>query len=84
MIGLTKALAKEMAPSGIQVNCIAPGVIATDMNKDLTEADRNAVIEQTPLGSIGLPEDIAKAALFLAQDEFITGEVLNVNGGFHI
>jgi 3-oxoacyl-[acyl-carrier protein] reductase len=84
VIGFTKALAKEMAPSGIQVNCIAPGVIDTDMIKDLSEADRLLIKEQTPMGTIGLPEDIAKAALFLAEDEFITGEVLNINGGFHI
>lgn len=84
IIGFTKALAKEMAPSGIQVNCIAPGVIETDMISDLCAADREAVIGETPLGSIGLPEDIAKAALFLAEDTFMTGEVLNINGGFHI
>jgi 3-oxoacyl-[acyl-carrier protein] reductase len=84
IIGFTKALAKEMAPSGIQVNCIAPGVIDTDMNKDLSECDRRLVIEQIPMGIIGLPEHIAKAVMFLAEDEFITGEVLNINGGFHI
>lgn len=84
IIGFTKALAKEMAPLGIQVNCIAPGVIETDMIADLGAADRAVVIEETPLGSIGLPADIAKTALFLAEDAFITGEVLNVNGGFHI
>ena len=84
VIGFTKALAKEMAPSGIQVNCIAPGVIDTDMIKDLSEADQCLIKEQTPMGTIGLPKDIAKAALFLAQDEFMTGEVLNINGGFHI
>lgn len=84
IIGFTKALAKEMAPSGIQVNCIAPGVIATDMNKNLSQAERRLLIEQTPMGSIGLPQDIAKAALFLAEDQFITGEVLNINGGLYI
>lgn len=84
IIGFTKALAKEMGPSGIRVNCIAPGVIETEMNKDLTETDKKLIIEETPLESTGLPEDIAKAALFLAENEFITGEVLNVNGGFHI
>ena len=84
VIGFTKALAKEMAPSGIQVNCIAPGVINTDMLKGLSEADRLFLKEQTPMGTIGLPEDVAKTALFLTENEFITGEVLNVNGGFHI
>lgn len=84
VIGFTKALAKEMAPSGIRVNCIAPGVIDTDMNRDLSGSDRQLIIEQTPLGMIGLPDHIARAALFLAENEFITGEVLNVNGGFHV
>lgn len=84
IIGFTKALAKEMAPSGIQVNCIAPGVIETDMIAELRPADREAVIGETPLGVIGLPADVAAAALFLAEDTFITGEVLNINGGFHI
>ncbi len=84
VIGFTRALAKEFGPSGIRVNCIAPGVIDTDMIGDLTEADRRLICEQTPLGAIGLPADVAKAALFLAEDEFITGEVLNVNGWFYI
>lgn len=84
MIGFTKALAKEMAPSGIRVNCIAPGVIETDMNKDLSNSDRQLIIEQTPLGMIGLPNHIARAVLFFVEDEFITGEILNINGGFHI
>ncbi|HAI86014.1 MAG TPA: 3-oxoacyl-ACP reductase [Firmicutes bacterium] len=84
VIGFTKALAKEMAPSGIRVNCIAPGVIETDMNRDLSGSDRQLIIEQTPLGMIGLPDHIAQAALFLAENQFVTGETLNVNGGFHI
>jgi len=84
VIGFTKALAKEMAPSGIRVNCIAPGVIETDMNKELSDYDRQLIKEQTPLGTIGLPDHIAQAALFLAENQFITGEILNVNGGFHI
>jgi len=84
MIGFTKALAKEMAPSGIQVNCIAPGVIDTDMNRDLSESDLQRIKEQTPIGTIGLPEHIAEAALFLVKNDFITGEVLNINGGFYI
>lgn len=84
VIGFTKSLAKELAPSGIKVNCIAPGVIDTDMISSLCESDRNCIIEQTPLAQIGKSEHIAKAALFLAESEFITGEVLNVNGGFCI
>jgi len=84
VIGLTKALAKELGPSGICVSCIAPGVIETDMTSDLSSDDKNALIEQTPAGRIGLPGDIAGAALFLAENSFITGEVINVNGGFYI
>jgi 3-oxoacyl-[acyl-carrier protein] reductase len=84
MIGLTKALAKELGPSGICVNCIAPGVIDTDMNKSLTPSERQSLLDATPLGRIGLPWEIAQAALFIAANGFITGEVLNINGGFHI
>ncbi|MDR3349419.1 MAG: 3-oxoacyl-ACP reductase FabG [Acidaminococcales bacterium] len=84
IVGLTKALAKELGPSGIRVNCIAPGVIDTDMNGALAKAERQALTEATPLGRIGRPQDIARAALFLAANDFITGEVLNVNGGFYI
>ncbi|MCI8360525.1 MAG: SDR family oxidoreductase [Clostridiales bacterium] len=83
VIGLTKALAKEMGPSHIRVNCIAPGVIATDMNAALTPADLDALREETPLQALGRPEDVARAALFLASSDaaFITGQVLGVNGG---
>ncbi len=84
LIGMTKALAKEVGPSGICVNCIAPGVIDTDMNKNLSSEDLNALKEETPLMRIGTPLDVAKCALFLAGDEssFITGAVINVNGGY--
>lgn len=84
LIGMTKALAKEVGPSGITVNAIAPGVIDTDMNRVLTSADMQTLKEETPLGRIGLPEDVASAALYLASDgaAFITGEVINVSGGF--
>ena len=70
----------------ITVNAIAPGVIDTDMNKQLTSSDIEALREETPLMRIGTPSDVARAALFLASDsaEFITGEVLNVSGGFVI
>lgn len=86
LIGMTKALAKELGPSGITVNAIAPGVINTDMNAALTEDDRGALINDTPLMRIGEPKDIAEAALFLAGDgaSFITGEVLNISGGYVI
>lgn len=84
IIGFTKALAKEMAPSGIQVNCIAPGAIDTDMNKGLNKEDREALLLETPMGKLGSPEDIARAVLFLAEDKFATGTVINVNGGLFI
>ena len=86
LIGFTKALAKEVGPSGITVNAIAPGVINTDMNSVLSEDDMAALADETPIGRIGEPSEIARAALFLASDEasFITGDVLNVSGGFVI
>lgn len=86
VIGLTKALAKEVAPSGIRVNCITPGVIMTDMMSEFNESTLQALREETPLNRLGTPEDIAAAALFLASDEasFITGQTLGVNGGFVI
>lgn len=86
MIGMTRALAKEVGPSGITVNAVAPGVILTDMNRALSEEDLAALREETPLMRLGMPEDIARAVAYLAGDggDFITGEVLNVNGGFVI
>ena len=86
VIGFTKALAKEVAPSGIRVNCIAPGVIDTDMNSALSAEDMAALREETPLGYIGAPADVANAVRFLASEKsgFITGQVLGVNGGFLI
>jgi len=84
IIGMTKALAKELGPSKIRVNCIAPGAVETDMLSSLTVDERANLIAQTPLESIGTTNQIAHAALFLAQNEFITGEVLNINGGLHI
>ena len=86
IIGMTKALAKELGPSGINVNAIAPGVINTEMNSKLTDEDKEALINDTPLMRIGNTSDIAEAALFLAGDgaSFITGEVLNVSGGYVI
>ncbi|MBQ5886218.1 MAG: 3-oxoacyl-ACP reductase FabG [Clostridia bacterium] len=86
VIGLTKALAKEVAPSGITVNCIAPGAIRTPMLDCFTEEDLAALAEETPVGRIGTPEDVAASAVFLASEgaRFITGQVLGVNGGFVI
>ncbi|MBQ8302932.1 MAG: 3-oxoacyl-ACP reductase FabG [Clostridia bacterium] len=86
LIGMTKALAKELGPSGITVNAIAPGVIDTEMNKSLSDEDLSVLREETPLMRVGLPKDVAEAALFLASDKasFITGEVMNVSGGYVI
>jgi 3-oxoacyl-[acyl-carrier protein] reductase len=84
LIGFTKALAKEVGPSGITVNAIAPGVIETDMNRALSEEDLSALREETPLSRLGKPEEIARAALFLCSEDagFITGEIMNISGGF--
>ncbi len=86
IIGLTKATAKEVAPSGIRVNCVTPGVIRTPMNAALSEADLEALAEETPLGRIGEADECAEAILFLASEKasFITGQVLGVNGGLVI
>lgn len=84
IIGMTKALAKELGPSGITVNCIAPGVIDTEMNSKLSADDIRSLIDETPMCRIGSTSDVANAALFLADDNasFITGQVLTVDGGF--
>ena len=86
VIGLTKSLAKELGPSNIRVNCVAPGVVDTDMNAHLSPRDLSALEEETPLGRIGTPEEIAQAIFFLASDRasFITGQVLAVDGGMVI
>ena len=84
MDGMTKALAKELGPSNIRVNSIAPGCIDTDMNKQYTEEDMNQVKEETPLERIGKPEDIAKCAMWLVEDTFTTGQVISINGGWGI
>ncbi len=84
IIGLTKALAKEAGPSGITVNCIAPGVINTRMNEKLSPDDVKALCDETPLGKIGEPADVAEAALFLARAKFITGQTLAVDGGITV
>ena len=84
LIGLTKSLAMELAPSGIRVNCVAPGVIDTDMTRVLGAETLPDLAEQTPLGRLGTPEDVAAAVAFLASDAagFITGQVLTADGGF--
>ncbi|MDA0321212.1 MAG: 3-oxoacyl-ACP reductase FabG [Verrucomicrobia bacterium] len=83
MIGLTKAAAREFATSGVTANAIAPGVIETDMIKALSDAKRAALLERVPLGHFGEPDDVARAAIFLASDRsgYITGQVLSVDGG---
>ena len=86
LIGLTKALAKEAGPSGVRVNCITPGVIDTDMNAQLTDEDRAALADETPLGRIGTAEEVAQTILFLCGEgsSFITGQVVGVSGGLVI
>lgn len=82
--GLTKSLAKELGPSNIRVNSIAPGTVDTQMNADLTEEERKAIEMETPLGKIGKTIDIAKAASWLIEDEFTTGQIISPNGGLTI
>ena len=84
--GMTMALAKELGPSGITVNCIEPGLILTEMNASLTAEDREAICEETPLGRAGQPAEIAALAAFLASDEagFITGQCIGIDGGLAV
>lgn len=86
IIGLTRAVAKEVGSAGIRVNCISPGVIDTPMNADLSPEDVDSLVEETPLGRIGMAEEVAEAICFLAGEGagFITGQVLPVNGGIVI
>ena len=84
VIAMTKALAKELGPSGIRVNCVAPGVILTDMCANVDEAILQEMAEEAPVGRNGRPEDGAAAMEYLADAEFITGEVLSVSGGYVI
>lgn len=84
VVGLTKALAREVAPSGITVNCVAPGVIDTPMNAYFDEVTMKELKQETPVGRLGTPDDVARAILFLADEKnsFITGQVLGVDGAF--
>ena len=86
LIGLTRSLAMELAPSGIRVNCVAPGVIRTDMVEVLGADTLRSLAEETPVGRLGTPEDIANAVAFLADDRasFLTGQVLTADGGFSV
>ena len=86
VIGLTKALAKELGPSHVRVNCVAPGVIDTDMNGHLSREDLDALARETPLERLGSPEDVARCVCFLASPQagFVTGQVLNADGGMVI
>ena len=82
LIAFTKALAKELAPSKVRINCVSPGVIDTQMNADLTGEEMEQLVAQIPIGRIGSPEDVAKACVYLAEADYVTGEVLSVGGGF--
>ena len=86
LIGLTKALAKEEGPSGITVNCVAPGVIDTDMMAAFTAEDKAALAEETPVGRLGSADEVAQLLVFLAGESagYITGQVFGVNGGLVI
>ena len=84
VIAFTKALAKELAPMNITVNCVSPGVIDTEMMKRFDDEERKELAREIPLGRFGTPEEVASAVLFLAKSRYITGEVLSVNGGFYI
>lgn len=83
MIGMSKSLAREVAPRGITVNCIAPGFISTPMTDELNDKQKDAILQMIPTGTLGAPADIANAVLFLASDEagYITGQTLHINGG---
>ena len=86
IIGLTKAVAKELAPRGITANAVAPGYIATEMTTSLSKKAREMMVSQIPLGRVGTPQDIAAAVVFLASDQaaYITGQVIHVNGGMYM
>ncbi len=84
VIAMSKALAQELGPAGVRVNCIAPGVIETDMCANIDRSIMESLKEESPIGKTGTPADVAKAMLYLADAEFVTGQVLAINGGFII
>ncbi len=86
LLGMTRTLAREYASRGITVNAVAPGFIETDMTSDLPEAAKQGIIDRTPLGRIGRPEEVAPAVVFLASEEasYITGQVIRINGGMYV
>ena len=84
VIALTKALAQELGPSGIRVNCVAPGVITTDMCANVDSEIMESLRQESPIGKTGTPEDVAEAIVYLAQAQYMTGQVLGINGGFVI
>ena len=84
LIGFTKALAKELGWSKIRVNCVSPGVIETAMNAHFSEEDMQEIVDEIPMGRMGLPEEVASAVLYLAENEYVTGVDIPVNGGFSI
>lgn len=84
IIGFTKALAKELAPSGITVNCLSPGAVDTEMNSFLSDDEKSALIDEIPLSRFATPSEIASAVVFLCEHPYITGQNLSVNGGFVI
>ena len=86
MLFRSKALAKELALNGIRVNCVAPGFIDTDINSNLTQEEKNAVIAEVPLARVGKPQDVADAVVWLTSDKssYVTGQIIAVNGGLII
>lgn len=82
LIGFTKALSKEVAPSGVRVNCVAPGIIATDINKSLTKDELDEFLADVPMGRMGTPEEVADCVYFLCDATYVTGQVLGVDGGY--
>lgn len=82
--GMTKALAKELGPSHIRVNSIAPGIIETSMNQSLTKEEKEKIKEEIPLERIGNPQDIIRCVKWLIEDEYTTGQIIGINGGWYI
>ena len=84
MDAITKSLAKELGASNIRINSIAPGIIDTDMNKNLSKIEMEKLIYEIPLGRIGRVEEISKCVKWLIEDTYITGQIININGGWYI